>query len=303
MDFGKVDPSLINTIDFMLPPDGMFTQLLPGTRVAQPNVYVGGPVWTAEAWKGDLYPADAKPKELLSHYVKHFNSIELNATYYKIYPESSIRKWAEKAHGKDFLFCPKISQIISHYGDLSSQKAKDDTDRFLEGIIAFGEHLGPVFLQLSERFSPQRGLQLLHYLGQWPKDVPLFVEVRHPVWYEDNSNREWLFGNLHNLGIGTVITDTSGRRDCAHMEVTVPATMIRFVGNGKHATDFTRLDAWVERLGNWIDHGLENVYFFMHQPEERFAPELCAYFIEKMNTRCGLSLASPYDIGGQQSLF
>lgn len=303
MDFGKVDPSLLNGIDFTLPADGTFTQLLSGKRVANPKVYVGGPVWTAEAWKGDIYPTTAKPTELLAHYVNHFNAIELNATYYKIYPETTIRKWAEKAQGKDFLFCPKISQIISHYGDLSSQKAKDDTDRFLEGIIAFGEHLGPVFLQLSERFSPQRGLQLVQYLEHWPKDVPLFVEVRHPAWYEDRSNREWLFGHLHNLGIGAVITDTSGRRDCAHMEVTLPSTMIRFVGNGKHATDFTRLDAWVERLGNWIDRGLENLYFFMHQPEERFAPELCAYFIEKINARCGLSLASPYEAGGQQTLF
>lgn len=303
MDFGKVDASLIAGIDFTLPPDGQFTRLLSGTRAAAPKVYVGGPVWTAEAWKGDIYPADAKAKDLLAHYVQHFNTIELNATYYKVYPESSIRKWAMKAQGREFLFCPKISQIISHYSDLSSAKAKENTDRFLEGIIAFEAHLGPVFLQLSERFSPQKSSQLLHYLEHWPKDVPLFVEVRHPAWFSDRANREWLFGNLHNLGIGAVITDTTGRRDCSHMEVTLPATMIRFVGNGKHATDFTRLDAWVERLGQWIDCGMEQVYFFMHQPEERFAPELCAYFIEKLNARCGLKLASPYEVGGQRSLF
>jgi uncharacterized protein YecE (DUF72 family) len=304
MEFGKVAPSLLETIDFTLPPNGWFTQqLLTGQRSSALNVYVGSTVWILDAWKGVIYPPNVQQKEMLSHYGQHFNTIELNATHYKVYPEASIRKWAEKVTDKDFRFCPKITQSISHYSDLSSERARQLTDGFLNGILAFGKQLGPVFLQLSEKYSPERGLQLLHYLEHWPTDVPLFVEVRHEKWFSDAQNREWLFGHLHRLGIGAVITDTAGRRDCVHMELTQPKTMIRFVGNGKHSTDYTRIDAWVNRINQWITNGLEELYFFMHQPHEQYSPEMSAYFIEKLNEAAGLDLKPPLFITKQQSLF
>ena len=97
MEFGKVAPSLLETIDFTLPPNGWFTrQLLTGQRSSALKVYVGGAKWGPESWKGVIYPPSAKEKDLLSYYGQHFNSIELNATHYKVYPEASIRKWAEK---------------------------------------------------------------------------------------------------------------------------------------------------------------------------------------------------------------
>ena len=304
MEFGKVIPSLLETIDFTLPPDGWFTQkLLMGQRFPGLKVYVGGAKWGPETWKGVIYPPDAKEKDMLSHYVQHFNSIELNATHYKVYPETTISKWAEKATDKDFRFCPKITQSISHYSDLSSERARQLTDGFLNGILAFGEHLGPVFLQLSEKYSPERGLQLLHYLENWPSDVPLFLEVRHEKWFSDAQNREWLFGHLHRLGIGAVITDTAGRRDCVHMELTQPKTMIRFVGNGRHSTDYSRIDEWIVRINHWISNGLEELYFFMHQPHEQFSPEMSAYFIEQLNKTAGLNLKPPRFIVSQPVLF
>lgn len=304
MEFGKVHPSLLQTITFALPEDGPFTQrVLTGERSAELKVYLGAPKWARSEWEGIIYPEGLKEKEHLAHYVQHFNSIELNATHYKIYPESTIRKWAEKAEGRDFRFCPKVPQSISHYSELSSLRARQLTDQFLQGIVGFGETLGPVFLQLSEKYSPQRREQLLIYLEQWPKDVDLFVEVRHPDWFSDPDNRTWLFGNLHRLGIGAVITDTSGRRDCVHMEATVPRTMIRFVGNGKHPTDYTRIDAWVERLQTWIANGIEEIWFFVHQPHELYSPEMCAYFVEKINAACGLKLVPPQFIVKEKTLF
>ncbi len=304
MEFGKLPSSLLETVDFTLPPDGWFTQqLLNGRRFPGIKVYVGGAKWAPETWKGVIYPSDAKEKDMLSHYGQHFNSIELNASHYKVYSESTIRKWAEKVPNKDFRFCPKITQSISHYSDLSSQRARELTDNFLNGVLAFGKQLGPVFLQLSEKYSPERGLQLLHYLENWPVDVPLFVEVRHEKWFSDRENREWLFGHLHRLGMGAVITDTAGRRDCVHMELTSPKTMIRFVGNGRHATDYIRIDAWIERLNNWITSGLEELYFFMHQPHEEYSPEMSAYFIENLNKTAGLDLKPPRFIASQPALF
>lgn len=294
MEFGKVPSSSLEHIDFTLPSDGWFTQqILPGTPAGGLKVCTGAPKWAISGWVGSIYPEGAKEKDFLQHYVRQFNSIELNATHYKIYDETAIARWAEKAQGTDFRFCPKIPQSISHYSDLGSVRAQEITTQFLEGILAFGEHLGPIFLQLSEKYSPDRKEALLYYLDSLPTDLEFYLEVRHPSWFEDAAIREWLFGNLHHLGIGAVITDTAGRRDCLHMELTVPKTFIRFVGNGMHPTDFTRVDSWIDRLETWISRGLEEVWFFMHQPHELHSPQMCDYFIRKMNERLGLNLEPP----------
>ena len=110
-----------------------------------------------------------------------------------------------------------------------------------------------------------------------------------------------LFDTLRSLNIGAVITDTAGRRDCAHMELTVPKTFIRYVGNSLHQTDYTRTDEWIKRIKYWLDNGLQELYFFMHMHDEAFSPELTVYLVDKLNAACGLHLQKPKFING--SLF
>ncbi len=304
MEFGKTDRSQLDHLDFTLPPDGVFTQhFLTGTRSPDLQVYVGAPKWGIKEWIGIIYPDKTKESDFLDHYVYHFNSIELNATHYKIYPESTIARWAQKAAGRHFRFCPKVPQQISHYTDLGTAKAQQLTDEFLRGVIHFGPTLGPVFLQLSERYGPQRKEALYNYLRKLPQDVRFMVEVRHPSWFEDVELHRELFGLLAELKIGSVITDTAGRRDCIHMEVTTPQTMIRFVGNGLHPSDYKRVDSWIERISDWINRGMEEVHFYIHQPGEVYSPELAAYTIEKLNKVCGLELQPPRFIERTGSLF
>ena len=99
------------------------------------------------------------------------------------------------------------------------------------------------------------------------------------------------------MNIGAVITDTSGRRDCAHMHLTVPKTFIRYVGNSLHKTDFTRIDEWVNRMKYWLDKGLQELFFFMHMHDEATSPELTVYLVDKMNREMGLNLIKPSFIG------
>ncbi len=144
-------------------------------------------------------------------------------------------------------------------------------------------------------------MQLFDYLRSLPTDLQFFVEVRHPDWFADAAIREELFATLQSLNIGAVITDTSGRRDCAHMYVTVPKTFIRYVGNSLHPTDYTRIDEWIERIGYWLDQGLQELYFFMHMHNEAYSPELTVYLVDKLNAKYKLALHKPKFI--QHSLF
>ncbi len=302
MEFGKVDRSLLDKVNFRLPADGAFTKALK-PAFKQPNIFLGGAKWGRKEWVGLIYPAKTKETEFLDYYIQNFNGIELNTTHYQIYPEATIQKWAEKAKGTDFKFCPKFPQSISHYSDLSSAKAHADTDRFLASVVNFGEHLGPLFLQLSERFGPQRREALFSYLQKLPKDLDITLEVRHTDWFGNAEIRNELFQVLHELSIGAVITDVSGRRDCMHMEVTAPVTFIRFVGNGLHPTDYERIDDWVKRIKSWLQKDIREIHFYMHQPDELYTPQLTDYLVRELNQKCGLSLQTPKLIETTGDLF
>jgi uncharacterized protein YecE (DUF72 family) len=291
MDFGRLLPNELNSVNFSLPPEPAMNKLvLKGTKTKNPKVYVGCAKWGRKEWIGKIYPKGTKEANFLDEYVKHYNSIELNATHYKLYKPSDLQKWIDKVGQKDFKFSPKVYQGISHFGSLKDKQFLTDT--FLEGIVAFGKNLGPVFLQVSDKFSPKRKDELFDYLATLPKDVQFFLEVRHPDWYLPAQSDE-LFQKLKKLGVGAVITDTAGRRDCCHMHLTVPKTFIRFVGNSLHKTDYIRIDAWVQRMKYWIDNGLKELYFFMHMHDEATSPELTVYLVEKMNKECGLELPMP----------
>lgn len=292
MEFGRVTEKELDKIDFTLPKDPAFNKkVLKGKPVKDPKVYLGCAKWGRTEWVGKIYPPKTKEKDFLNYYVEHYNSIELNATHYKVYGAEGIKKWVAKAKGKDFKFCPKMYQGITHRGSL---KGKDFiTNEFFRGIVAFEEHLGPIFIQVSETFSPKRKEELFAFLATMPTDLQFFVEVRHADWFAKDAIREELFTKLNELNMGAVITDTSGRRDCAHMYLTVPKAFIRYVGNSLHHTDFTRVDEWIERMKYWLSKGLKELYFFMHMHDEATSPELTVYLVDKMNKEMGLDLIKP----------
>jgi uncharacterized protein YecE (DUF72 family) len=292
MKFGGVPENELGNIDFSLPvePTGN-KRILAGKKNKNARVYLGCAKWGRTEWVGKIYPPKTKEKDFLRYYVEHYNCIELNATHYKIYGESGTRRWAEKANGRDFLFCPKMYQGVTHRGSL---KGKDFlTSEFFRGIMGFGKHLGPIFVQVSDTFSPKRKDELFTYLASLPSDLQFFLEVRHPDWFAKEREREDMFAFLEGHNIGAVITDTAGRRDCAHMHLTVPKTFIRYVGNSLHPTDYTRIDVWIKRMKYWLNKGIQELYFFMHMHDEATSPELTVYLVDKMNKECGLNLIKP----------
>ncbi|HEY0666852.1 MAG TPA: DUF72 domain-containing protein [Sphingobacteriaceae bacterium] len=294
MDFGKVPLNQLLDVDFTLPPDPELTRLVLNKKSpGNPEIYVGCAKWGRKEWVGMIYPEKTKEANFLDEYVKHFNSIELNAVFYQMPKKEQLISWKEKAEKvrSDFKFFPKIARSISHIRRLKN--AEEDTSTYLRNISEFGDTLGPCFLQLSDNFGPKNFEILKSYLEALPEDFDLYVEVRHPEWYTNETSRKELFDLLFKLKKGSVITDASGRRDCVHMELPTPHAFIRFVGNGLHPTDFQRIDAWVDRLKHWQDKGLQSIYFFLHQHDEKDTPILADYTIRKMNDVLGSTITPP----------
>ncbi|MGV3706591.1 MAG: DUF72 domain-containing protein [Arcticibacter sp.] len=295
MDFGKIPEHDLPNVDFTLPADGLLTQdvLRLQSPVSQLTSYIGCAKWGRKEWKGLIYPPKTKDAVFLDEYVKHFNSIELNAIFYKMPDKQQIITWRQKAEAQkaDFKFCPKISQTISHIKRLKN--AEDATSQYLESILEFGPYLGPCFLQLSDNFGPANLEIIADYLKSLPRDFNLFLEVRHQAWFSDQEARRALFEVLRESQIGAVITDASGRRDCLHMELPAPHAFIRFVGNGLHESDFRRVDEWISRIKDWKDQGLQSAYFFLHQHDEKDTPILADYTVRRWNEVLGTKIDPP----------
>ena len=298
MDFGRVAKNQLSKIDFILPPEPPLNKKVLIKKSKKTSVYIGCAKWSRKEWIGKIYPKGTKEVNFLDEYVKHYNAIELNATHYKLYKHDVFEKWIVKVKNKDFKFSPKVYKGISHFGSLVNKQ--DFTNTFLENVMVFGKHLGPIFFQMNDRFSPKRKQELFEYLETLPKDVLFFLEVRHPEWFLPVQQDE-LFQKLKQLKIGAVITDTAGRRDCCHMHLTIPKTFIRFVGNFLHKTDYTRIDDWVKRIKYWLDKGLNELHFYMHMHDEAKFPELTIYLAEKLNKECGLGVVVPEFVGKRKS--
>lgn len=302
MQFGRVTPSELENIDFQLtadPPET--TSVIKSNAVEKTSVYIGCAKWGRKDWIGTLYPRGTKDKDFLAHYVKHFGCVELNATHYRVFSHETVVKWREMA-GPDFRFCPKFTNTISHFKRLRG--AQEETIRYYEQIETFEDKLGPSFLQLHDNFSPDYFGTIEAYLKSLPHHIPVCLEVRNNGWFSDADHIKRLFDLCQNNNVGLVSTDTAGRRDVMHTYLPVPMAFIRFVGNGLHPSDYTRIDDWVIRMKSWIDAGLKELYFFMHQHDELHSPELCKYLIDKLNKACGMQIKSPMFLNeGQGTLF
>ncbi|MGV8137996.1 MAG: DUF72 domain-containing protein [Mangrovibacterium sp.] len=296
MKFGQVENS--ETIDFRLPEDHPRTaEILQKAGDKKLEAYVGCAKWNKTDLK-NFYPRGTKDE--LPYYGTQFNSIELNATFYNMYNADQIVGWKEKTPAH-FKFFPKVNQMISHMKRLNNTDTL--VEEYCDSISNFEEKLGMVFLQLHNNFGYKNFDKLAHFIDIFPKAIPLAVELRHTEWFTDEKIANEMSAYFEKHNTTHVIVDTAGRRDMLHMRLTTPVAFIRYVGSNEPQSDRERLDFWVERLKKWVDLGLRDIYFFVHQNVEKESPLLAAYLVERLNKAFGLELKIPATLGSPDTLF
>lgn len=313
MDFGRI-PS-VDDVDFTLPPDpaGQADRLRRDGPARKLDVRIGMPLWAHAGLAARLGAGDAgeaprratAPPDALRVHAAAMPSTELNSTFYGSTRER-LEAWAARAP-RDFLFCPKLPGRITHeLGLVDADSAMGD---FVAQTEALGPRRGLTWFALPPYLAPDRFPDLAGFLRRWAPRLPLGVELREERWFSMRRGFDELCDLLGELGVSLVLADTAGRRDCAHMRLTTRTTIIRFVGNSLHPTDFPRLDAWAERLAAWGELGLERAYVFLHQPDEAQTVDLADH-LEAALERNGIPSLGPWRArtgyrppGSQMSLF
>ena len=294
MDFGKLEN--IEDVNFTMPIDDANNSHVLQKKSSGniPKVYIGCTGWSMREWCGTIYPKKIVTQNFPKYYGAQFSTIEFNTTHYRTPEISDCERWYNEVPA-DFRFAPKMLQQVSHAENLMSVMSL--ANHFYDNLSYLKEKLGPIFIQFPPNFTP-RSLNILeNFLKQTPTQIRLAVEVRHPTWFHE-TNFNGLKQLLENYNCTFVITDVSGRRDVLHSSLTNNCVLIRFVGNNLHATDYQRVDAWCGRIREWLILGLEEVYFFSHQPDNIESPIIAKYFYEKMKS----IIKFPIEMRGQIEL-
>jgi uncharacterized protein YecE (DUF72 family) len=288
MKFGQADNP--EKIDFTIPPDHPDTAKVLKVQTSKSNdleVYVGCAKWNKKDLK-NFFPRGVKDE--LAYYSTQFNCIELNATFYRLFPPATFDKWHATVP-ENFRFFPKLEQTISHFQRLKD--VEEIVERNVANMSHLHEKLEMTFLQMHDNFGPKDFERVVAFVENWTYEVPLAIEFRHTDWYNDAEVSSELYDLLETHGVTNVLVDTAGRRDLMHLRLTTPTAFVRWVGANEPKLDRSRLDEWVGRVSKWKKAGLQKLFFFVHQNEEQESPALAAHFIERLNKKIGTTLPIP----------
>jgi len=113
------------------------------------DIRIGTSGWHYEDWSGRFYPPDLPKKKWFEYYSKHFDTVEVNNTFYHLPKEKTFENWRKQAP-ENFLFTVKASRYITHVKRLKDPQ--EPLERFFERAILLQAHLGPVLYQLPPGF-------------------------------------------------------------------------------------------------------------------------------------------------------
>ncbi|MCR6637804.1 MAG: DUF72 domain-containing protein [Sporocytophaga sp.] len=151
---------------------------------------------------------------------------------------------------------------------------------------------------MHDNFGPKNFDRVEKFINEFPKAIPLAIELRNKDWFQNTAEAERLYKLMETKKKTNIIVDTAGRRDMLHMRLTTPKAFIRYVG-ANHESDYSRLDDWLKRIKKWRGEGLQELYFFVHQNVEKESPLLSAYFIKKLNKAFELDIQIPKTLDGK----
>ena len=149
------------------------------------NLYLGTVSWSKADWVGPFYSATLKPVQFLETYANTFRTVEIDATFYRIPPQSMVSGWRDRTPD-GFVFAAKIPRIITHQKVLSD--CQKELSSFLKVMENLGDKLGPLLLQFpyfnKNAFASREQFDRLlrPFLDGLPKGFRFSVEIRNKNW-------------------------------------------------------------------------------------------------------------------------
>jgi uncharacterized protein YecE (DUF72 family) len=214
-------------------------------------------------WRSPFYPTKISPNQMLEFYSQHFDTIELNNSFYRLPKEAAFDNWRQLTPA-DFVFTVKVSRFLTH------QKKLKDPESALQNLLPrasrLSTKLGPLLFQLPPRWQVNPG-RLEGLLESLPRDLRCTFEFRDLSWIQPDINRL-----LARFGAAFCIYELAGYH--SPLTVTAEFAYVRLHGPGfgKYQESYStgRLRRWSKQVEDWAKD-LASIYIYFDNDQAGYA--------------------------------
>jgi uncharacterized protein YecE (DUF72 family) len=216
--------------------------------------YVGTSGWHYAHWQGTFYPQTVPARAWLAYYARHFATVEINASFYRLPSLAAARAWRDITPA-GFTFAIKASRYITHMKKLRAPRTS--LRAFLAVTQALGNKCGPLLFQLPPRWGcdPER---LAVFLRALPKNRECAFELRDPSWHNPE-----VYALLRRYNAAFCSYELAGFK--SPPVITADFVYIRLHGPAAYAYggsySDSALEVWAERIRGWKTLRRAYVYF------------------------------------------
>jgi uncharacterized protein YecE (DUF72 family) len=223
--------------------------------------FIGTSGWSYGHWHGVIYPHGGPPRERLPHYVNVFDTVELNASYYRWPGEATFAGWRRRLPA-GFRLSVKAPGLLTHRQRLYAPERW--AVRIAAAFSALGERAGVLLVQLPPQATFDAA-RLEYFLACMPAHVRVAVELRHPSWHHEQT-----FALLERYGAAYCVM--SGAHLPCVLRATAPFVYVRLHGpspDALYAGSYSAADLhwWAERLREWSAQGRDTWVYFNNDGE------------------------------------
>ena len=244
--------------------------MTPRPRPTPGRIRIGCSGWNYSSWRGRFYPDGLPAARWLSFYATHFDTVESNATFYRLPEVETFAAWAQQTP-RDFVMGIKASRYLTHLKKL--RDPHEPLQRLFERAAPLGTRMGPVLYQLPGQLHADLP-RLEVFLAALPAVLPAHevaapvrlqhvLEFRHPSWYDEATytllQRHDVALCLHDMAGSAVVEPFVG-----------PIVYVRFHGaGGRYFGSYpeSALYRWAERLTQASRDGRDVYAYFNNDPD------------------------------------
>jgi uncharacterized protein YecE (DUF72 family) len=208
------------------------------------TIRIGTSGWTYKHWDWVFYPSTWPQSKWLAYYSEHFDTVELNASFYRLPKRSTFENWRSNTPN-NFLWSVKGSRFVTHIKRLKNPA--EPLDRLYDAVHGLKEKLGVILFQLPPNLVFDADL-LMRFCKSLKPDIRHTLEVRHPSWFNDQ-----MLEILRNFNIALCLADTAGRYPSCEA-ITADFVYCRLHGSKKlYVSQYSKaeLKDWAEKILSW----------------------------------------------------
>ena len=226
------------------------------------HYFIGTSGWHYDDWRNRFYPEKLPRAKWLEFYARHFPTVELNNSFYRLPSEAAFANWHDLSPA-NFTFAVKVSRFITHIKRLKN--SEEAVENFIQRAMILDEKLGPLLYQLPPNMH-RNDETLDSFLSSLPEEMKHVIEFRHQSWLTEE-----VFEILHKYRAGLCVFDMPSFT--CPLLATADFAYIRFHGSEDLYSSYysdEELADWAKRIAD-LAINLDTVYIYFNNDVEGFA--------------------------------